>query len=137
MNGRTAWMTDRLSDPSVCSVIFAPRAENYTLTSATTPMRFADAINFESLVEQNELVKLRLLRNMERAAPELQILIAEYLGDYLETSFTTLTLKLPSDIVHRELERIPGRSFPFASHLNLVGPPAEGLSFDLDDFLKE
>ena len=137
MNGRTAWATDRLADSTVCSVIFAPRPENYTLSSATTPMRFADAINFESLIEQNEFVARRLLQIMNRAAPELQNLIAEYLRDYLETSFTTLTVKLPSEIVHYQVERVPSRTFPSASHLNLVGPPVEGLSFDLDDLLEE
>jgi hypothetical protein len=100
-------------------------------------MRFADAINFESLIEQNEFVARRLLQIMNRAAPELWNLIAEYLRDYLETSFTTLTVKLPSEIGHYQVERVPSRTFPFASHLNLVGPPVEGLSFDLDDLLEE
>ncbi len=128
--------TDRLLDPGIASVIFAPRPQNYTLTSVTAQLRLADAIAFESLVEQDPLVTRRVLDNLRRAGPDLQDLICEYLKGFLETSFTTTTIELPTEVI-REAEPVPSRRYPFASRLNLLGPPVEGLSFDLDDLSEE
>jgi hypothetical protein len=56
---------------------------------------------------------------------------------FLQTSFTTATMELPSEDMPADLEHVPFRKFPFASHLNLLGSPVEGLSFDLDEFSEE
>jgi hypothetical protein len=59
------------------------------------------------------------------------------LRDYLETSFTTATLKLPSEMASPEAKRVPARQFPFARHLNLLAlPTVEGLHFDPDEFVE-
>jgi hypothetical protein len=139
MSTNQAELCGRLSDPSLASVIFAPRPENYTLssTSVTTQVRLGDAIVFESLVEQDPLVTRRVLENLRRAGRDLQVLASEYMRGFLETSFTTATMEHPSEVMPAELERVPGRKFPFASHLNLLGSPVEGLSFDLDEFSED
>lgn len=139
MSTNQAELWGRFSDPSIASVIFAPRPENYTLssTSVTIQVRLGDAIVFEALAGQDPVLTRRVLENLRRAGPDLQALVSEYMRGFLETSFTTTTMELPSEDMPAELERVPGRKFPFASHLNLLGSPVEGLSFDLDEFSEE
>jgi len=113
--------SDRLSDPSITTVIFAPRPQNYMLSS-------------EAILDQDELVTRTIAEHFRRLAPDIQTLITVFLRDYFETSFMTPPIKLPGEIARIEPEGVPARAFPFASHLNLLGPAVEGLSFDLDDF---
>lgn len=130
-------VSGRLSDPAICSVIFAPSSHNSTLASVTTHVRITEAIAFESLTDPDEFVKRRMFENIRRAAPQVQTIFAEYLRDYLEKWFTTATLKLPSEVALPGLEAVPARSFPFASHFNLLGlPEVEGVFFDPDDFIE-
>jgi len=78
-----------------------------------------------------------MFENMRRLGPELRELFARYLRDYLETSFTTATLKLPIEVAFPGAGRVPARSFPFADHLDLLAlPTVEGISFDPDDFVE-
>jgi hypothetical protein len=67
--------------------------------------------------------------------PELRGIAGEYLRAYLEQWFTTVTLKSPRQIPQSPLEAVPIRTFPFASHLNLLAlPEVEGVFLDPDDF---
>lgn len=130
----------RLSDPTIASVIFAPRPENYALssTSVTIQVRLGDAIVFESLAGQDPVLTRRVLENLRIAVPALQALVSEYMKSSLDTSFTTtMTLEPPIEDMSTGHEGVPCRKFPFASHLNLIGSPVEGLSFDLDEFSEE
>ena len=127
-------LSGRLSDPSITSEIFAPRPQNYMLSSVSTQLRIAESVTPEAILDQDELVTRTIAERLRRLAPDIQTLIAVFLRDYFETSFMTPPIKLPGEIARIEPEGVPARAFPFASHLNLLGPAVEGLSFDLDDF---
>jgi len=129
-------MSGRLSDPSITSVIFAPKPQNHMLSSVTTRLPIAEGVTLDSILDQDELVTRRIADHLRRLAPDIQTLITVFLQDYFETSFMTPPIKLPGEIARIAPERVPSRAFPFASHLNLLGPAVEGLSFDLDDFVE-
>lgn len=127
----------RFSNPSVVSVIFAPRPQNYTLSSTTTNVRFADAIAVERLIDPKALLAHRVFESFQRwSKAELRVLVSEYLQEYLETSFTATTLRLPSEIALSSRQAaVPTRTFPASAHFNLLQlPEVEGMLFDTDDF---
>jgi hypothetical protein len=124
----------RLSDPIVTSPIFAPRPENYALSSVGAQEPALDAVALECLMQFEEPAKQRVLDRIRMAA--WQKLVAEYLRGYLQTSVTAPASSLPSELRTVGRLQIPGRTFPFASHLNLLESPIEGLVIDLDEFLE-
>jgi hypothetical protein len=137
MNDAASSTTGRFGDPTLCSVIFAPRPQNYTLSSVTAEGRITEGLGLEALRDPGVFVTRRMFENMRRLGPELRELFARYLRDYLETSFTTATLNLPIEVAFPGAGRVPARSFPFVDHLDLLAlPTEEGMSFDPDDFVE-
>lgn len=131
-SGHYEAVTGMMSDPSICSVIFAPSPQNSTLTAITTKVRLTEAM----VADPDDFVKRRMVENVRRAAPEVRGVLAEYLRDYLEKWFTVTTLNLPSRAPRMQVEAVPGRNFPFASHFNILSlPEVEGVFFDPDDFV--
>lgn len=124
----------RLSAPSVVSVIFAPRSDNYTLLSVSTRQRVSEAIALECCVQPDERVRRRVFENLRRIVSSEPQVVADYLREYLNTSYTTAILTLPTEIAIGQLDAVPARTFPFSTHLNLLSSPEEGLFFDPDDF---
>ncbi len=125
-----------LPDPAVSTVIFSPRAQNYTLLSVSTQERLSEAIALECLVNIDESFKRKIFENMRRAVNDNPVLIADYLRTYFQTAYIAVTPTLPSDVIVEKFGEVPPRTFPFCSHLNLLSSPVEGMLFDPDDFFE-
>lgn len=122
---------------SISTIISFPRPQNYTLSSVTVEAKLAEAVGLEALTDPSGFVTRRMFENIRRLGPGLQELLVAYLRDYLETSFTTTTLKLPNEMASPEARRVPARHFPFARHLDLLAlPTVEGIFFDPDEFVE-
>ena len=135
MSTRTLAPSGRLTDSSVVTAIFAPRYHNHTAISVTTGLQGAYAHVSEFPCYPDDFVTRRVFENLHRVEPELRGIAGEYLRAYLEQWFTTVTLKSPRQIPQSPLEAVPIRTFPFASHLNLLAlPEVEGVFLDPDDF---
>ena len=126
----------RLAAPSVASVIFAPRPENYTLLSVSTRQRMSEAIALECFVQLDDSVRRRIFDNLRRVVWSDPGVLVDCLHEYANTACTTATLTLPADVVPGQIEAVPARTFPFATHLNLLDSPTEGVFFDPDDFIE-
>ncbi len=135
MKNGTTWTPSRFSDPSISSVIFAPRPENHTLSVVTGNVRLMDAIVCDAMMEPEEVHTRRIFENIRMAGPELRKLIAEFMGDYIQVALTTATLRLPSEETIARVEPAPGITPNYASHLDLLSSPTEGIFIDADDYV--
>lgn len=133
MNSQATRLSGRLTDPAITSVIFAPRLQNYNLLSVTIEEQVPEEIAFECLVFPDELLKGKVFENISRAVWKN---ISQYLHEYLTTAYTSVTLEPVAYLSTSAIEGIPARAFPFASHLDLLSSPTEGLLFDADDFVE-
>ena len=122
---------------TLCSVIFAPAPQNYTLSSVTNEMDFGEAIALEVLTNPEAFVTGRMFESVRRLGPELKELFRTYLRDYCETSMIMSSLMAPTKVSSQKTEQVPARRYPSSTHLNLLTlPTVEGLSFDPDDFVE-
>jgi len=120
----------RMSDPSVTSAIFAPKAQNQTLLSVLLAADPSDALALESWFDPDQ----RLPRQGVFEGPgwaHLEQIISEYLRNYFAVVArgTAVTVSTESTRQHS----VPSRTFPFATHLNLLGGTGEGLFVEPDD----
>jgi hypothetical protein len=124
----------------IASVIFAPAAQNCTLSLATTPQRFGEALVFGSVLDKDEyeLVTRRISENIQLASTQDRAAATQYLADWLGASNVTaaVTLKSWSKPTIEKKTSVPDRSYPFASHLNLLATTVEGMFFDPDDYVE-
>ncbi len=123
---------ERLRDPSIASVIFAPTQQNFTLLSSATEPAAPERIAMECLVHTGESLPREILETYKMAT--LWAHFSQYLREHMTTSSTTKTLVLPSEGAQLPIEEVSARTFPFASHIDLLSKPIEGLLFDADDF---
>jgi len=125
----------RLPDPLIASVIFAPAAREITLSSVTASSGISEALALEWMTTQDDKAIRRILMNRW--------------GDIADINrfFSALCGQLEGAAIHRYgpsvamsttlPPQVPGRTFPFARHFDLLGLPiAEGMSFDADDFVE-
>ncbi|HME01234.1 MAG TPA: hypothetical protein VKM93_28465 [Terriglobia bacterium] len=125
----------RLVDPLIASVIFAPAASNYALSSVTASADKGEAMAFEWMVAQDDDTMEQILRSRWRDLEEVKRFVAALCGQ-LEfgtaagygSAVTTSPAALP---------QVPSRNFPFMGHFNLLAlPVVEGMNFDADDFVE-
>lgn len=125
--------SSRFSDPSVASVIFAPRAQNYTLASVTFDQGVLEALGLDYWLNPEELPRQKFLTGL--GWTRIEWLISEYLRNYFEGPRTGVAVT--STIQHSQGAQhiVPSRAYPFATHLDLLGGGDEGIFVDPDDFV--
>jgi hypothetical protein len=115
-------------EPSIVSVIFAPRPENdspvagdirWERSHVTRLLRSAPPPEIEVIKNVNVIVRQSLEMMYERIRKTL-----------IQSHINSVQRTLSANYV-------PGRNFPFASHINLVSGTTEGLNFDADDYREE
>ncbi len=122
----------RLLDPLIASVIFAPVARNYALSSVTASGGMNEAVAFEWMVAQDDDTMEQILRSHFE---EVKRFVAALCGQSelvairgYGSAITTSAVLLP---------QVPSRNFPFAGHFDLLAlPVVEGIGFDVDDFVE-
>jgi hypothetical protein len=120
----------RISDPLIVSAIFAPKAHNQTLLSVMLPDEPAQGHGLEFLFEGDQ----RVPRQGAFAGPgwaRLEQIISEYLRTYFTVVAQGTAVTISTGVAPRQ--SVPLRTFPFASHLNLLGGTDEGVFIELDD----
>lgn len=134
----TSVVTEGVADPSVATRIFAPRARNYTLSLFTGSAQVGDKEALELAIDPNQLVMHRILENLRMASPSVRGIMAEYLREYLETSLMVPMVRLPAESSLGWEDHATRRTYPRASHLDLLAlPTIEGVFVDPDDLDKE
>jgi len=126
---------ERLSIPSVASIIFAPKPANYNLLSVSAKASTPEAI-FEFFVQPGETLTRRIRENIRRAVFDNPGIILDCFREYGSNSCATIIQTLPTDFASALAEQVPARTFPFATHLNLLASPEEGWFFDPDALLE-
>lgn len=114
-------------EPSIVSVIFAPRPENdspivgdmrWEHSQVTRLLRSVPSAEIDVIKNVNVIVRQSLEMMYERIRKTL-----------IRSQINSVQQSLPIPV--------PGRNFPFASHINLVSGSTEGLNFDADDYREE
>jgi hypothetical protein len=124
----------RLADPSIVSVIFAPKLKNYTALSVNLNESSADWAALDCFVEADQILGRNIYENLGKAIRKNALLISECLRMNYSGNSTTISFSLPGILPLTSDEGVPARNYPFASHIDLLSSPVEGLDFDADDF---
>jgi hypothetical protein len=130
MGGQWVSERHRLIDPSVASVIFAPRQVGYLTYSAGSELKLGDLIRGFASTEEAPAVDL-VLKADRLTGWEKRELLLRFLPCLTETSVTTKSYRgaFAPGLV------IPDRKWPSKSHFNILALPVrEWMSLDLDDF---
>ncbi|MBI1956133.1 MAG: hypothetical protein HYS38_07035 [Acidobacteria bacterium] len=135
MTANAIQTAERLSIPSVASIIFAPKPENYDLLSFCAKTSTPEAI-LEFFVQPDEKLTRRILENFRRAIIDNPGIVLDCLREYGSSSCATVTQTLPTNFALALAEQVPARTFPFATHLNLLASSEEGWFFDPDALLE-
>ena len=125
--------TGRLSDPSITSVIFAPRPQNYTLSCVSAKDDPLEALGLEFWMNPEEIRAQSLLASLRWT--KLERMISDCLTDFFRGTLSQVAIALPGEVVITGPRIIPERTFPFASHLDLLGETIEGVFINPDDYV--
>jgi len=121
--------TARFADPSIATVIFAPKPQNYTLASVSF-----DDISLEALCPEcwiaEELPRQQVLSGFDWA--QLEWLTSEYLRKCIKV-LTTTSVSVPCETETLAFSAVPARTYPFATHLSLLGGTVEGVFVDPEE----
>lgn len=120
----------RFADPSVATVIFAPKSQNNTLASVSFDEGFLEALGPEWWMDPSEPPRQQILRGFNW--DQLEWLTSEYLRNVVRTWAASLA-SIPLETRTSVRDAVPARKFPFASHFSLLGGTVEGLFVDPDD----
>ncbi len=132
MYGESVAERHRLTDPSIASVIFAPRHINYVRYSVCSELKLGDMGRDLAFTEEAPAVEL-VLKTDRLTQWEKQEVLLRFLPYLLETSVTTKS----SQGAFAPGVMIPDRRWPSKSGFNILALPVrEGMSFDLDDFVE-
>jgi hypothetical protein len=132
MYGDSVAERHRLTDPSIASVIFAPRHVNYVKYSVCSELKLDDIRPGLAFTEQEPAVDAVL--KADRLTPwEKQEVLLRFMPYLLETSVTSKS----SQGALAPAVMIPDRKWPSKSRFNILALPVrEGMSFDLDEFVE-
>jgi hypothetical protein len=131
MNGLLAQSPARMIDPSITSAIFAPKAQNQTLLSVMLTDDPSEALALESWIDPDQ----RVPRQAEFEGPgwtRLEQIISEYLRNYFTVAARGTSVTISNELARQS---VPARSFPFSTHLNLLGGTDEGIFVEPDDHI--
>jgi hypothetical protein len=132
MDGESVAEWHRLTDPSIASVIFAPRQINSLGYSASSELKLGDMGPGVAFTERAPAVDL-VLKTDRLTRWEKQELLLRFMPCLLQTSVTTKS----SQGAFAPAVMIPDRKWPSKSGFNILALPVrEGMSFDLDDFVE-
>jgi len=120
----------RLADPSVATVIFAPKPQNNTLASVSFDEAFQEALGPQCWMDPSEPPRQRILGGFDW--DQLEWLTSEYLRNMVRAWTASLT-SIPQESRTSVRESVPARRFPFATHFSLLGGTVEGLFVDPDE----
>lgn len=121
----------RVSDPSIASIIFAPRAQNYTLASVILDALSEQTSGLDYWLDPEELPRQKMLTGI--GWTRLEWIVSEYLRNYYIALESDVAVTVGGRLAERGTEVIPQRTFPFGSHLNLLGGGDEGIFVDPDE----
>jgi len=132
MNGLLVRSPTRMIDPSITSAIFAPKAQNQTLLSVTLTDHPSEALALESWIDPDQ----RIPRQGVFEGPgwtRVEQIISEYLRNYFTAMARGTSVTISTELARRQ--SVPARTFPFSSHLNLLGGTDEGIFVEPDDHI--
>ena len=130
---------ERFSAPSVSTVIFAPRSQNYSLSAVSGRASLLEALALECLASIEEfMTRFDAASNWKKTMPASLRLASECLSNLsVKIGYTTsVTLTLPTEVEQEAREPVAARAFPFITHHDFLTAPVEGLFFDPDDFVE-
>lgn len=120
--------------PGIATSIFAPRANNGTLSLVCSGEPLLDALAQEAYSQLGQSAERIILENIRHTAVRSPELISQYLNIYGDPhvgySVATLLRNLAPSLPW-------ARRFPFASHIDFTEHPMEGLLYDGDDAWSE
>lgn len=125
----------RFPDPLLASVIFAPVAQNETLSSVTASEGVTEAFTLGWIMEQNKEKVRRLSASRWPDAEEFKRFLLAFCSQWETVATPGFAARSALGAMIRE--QVPPRAFPFATHFNFgTLPVVEGAAFDVDDFVE-
>jgi hypothetical protein len=130
MPNPAAQLIVKWDEPSVVSIIFAPRPANESL-SASEPRWDRDIV---STLTNASPTYLDIAKSLTAAFQLELVLVYQHVYQTLARAQGAAFRQVSSAEAPLPVAMVPPRKFPFASHLDLVSGTIEGLEFDADDY---